>query len=371
MTKLKKVRPTSPPDYVFIGALILIVLFGFVMLASASSDIAKLRFNDSYHYLKQQIVNGLGVGLVGLLFASFLFYRRWERLAMPILGISILFLLLVFTPLGFSAKGSARWVDLGFVVFQPGELLKLTFLLYLALWISKNAKRGSSLSEGFLPLLVLMGVVGFLLIEQPSTTTAVVILLASIAMYYAAGARFRFLALMGCIGVLGFSLLIYFTPYRFQRILTFLQPEKVDVLGEGYHISQSLTAIGSGGLFGVGYGNSTTKLFSLPEPIGDSIFAVIAEELGFVGASALLFLFFVLVVRGFMIARQAPDLFAKLLALGFSSLIAIQVFINVGAISGVLPLTGVPLPFISFGGTALAVFLTMSGIIINVSRYRR
>ena len=142
MSKLKKVRPTSPPDYVFIGALILIVLFGFVMLASASSDIAKLRFNDSYHYLKQQIVNGLGVGLVGLLFASFLFYRRWERLAMPMLGVSILFLLLVFTPLGFSAKGSARWVDLSFVAFQPGELLKLTFLLYLALCLSVFAQFG-------------------------------------------------------------------------------------------------------------------------------------------------------------------------------------------------------------------------------------
>ena len=369
--KLRKVRPTSPPDYLFIGALILLVLFGFVMLASASSDIAKFRFDDSYHYLKQQAVNGIGFGLAGLFLGAFLFYRRWERVALPLLGLTIILLILVFTPLGFSTKGSARWVDFGFIAFQPGELLKITFLVYLAAWISKNTKRGSSLSEGFLPLLVLMGGVGFLLLMQPSTTTAVVILISSIVVYFMAGARFRFLALLGFIGVMGLSFVIYSTPYRLQRVLTFLQPETVDVLEEGYHIDQALTAIGSGGLFGVGYGKSTTKLHYLPEPIGDSIFAVIAEELGFVGASVMLFLFFVLVLRGFMIARRVSDVFGRLLVLGFSSLIAIQVFINVGAVSGVLPLTGVPLPFVSFGGTALAVFLTMGGIIINVSRYRR
>lgn len=364
-------EPTSPPDYVFLGALLCVVIFGFVMLASASSDIAQLRFGDSYYYLKRQALNGLGLGLPGFLLGFFFLYRRLRPLAIFLLFASVGATLLVFTPLGVSVKGATRWLDLGFFSFQPAELLKLTFPLYVASWISTNVRRGTSFFEGFVPFLILMGFVAGILLLQPSTTTAAIILVAAVFVYFASGARFHFFPLLGASAILAFVLLITFTPYRMERVRTFLHPEEADPLGEGYHVSQSQTAIGSGGLGGVGYGRSTTKLRYLPEPIGDSIFAVIAEELGFVGASSLLFLFFVIIYRGFMIARHAPEPFARLLVIGFISVIGIQTFINVGAVSGVFPLTGVPLPFVSFGGTSLAVFLIMAGVIINISRYRK
>ena len=364
-------QPTSPPDYVFFGALLCIVIFGFVMLASASSDIAQLRFGDSYYYLKRQAINGLGLGLPGLLLGYFFFYRRLQRFAIFFLVLGIGCTLLVFTPLGFSTKGATRWLDFVAFSFQPGELLKFVFPLYVASWLSQNAKRAKSFLQGFLPLLILMGFVAFILLLQPSTTTAAIILFSAVAVYFAAGARFRFFPLLGVVAVAALAFLITFAPYRLERVKTFFYPEEADALGEGYHRAQAEIAVGSGGLFGVGYGKSTTKLNYLPEPIGDSMFAVIAEELGFLGASALLFLFFVLMYRGFMIAKDASDMFGRLLVTGFTSVIGIQAFINIGAISGAFPLTGVPLPFMSFGGTSLAVFLVMAGVIMNVSRYRK
>lgn len=368
---MRRVKPTSGADYVFFGALVLLVIFGFVMLASASSDLAKVRFGDGYYYITQQFIKGLLIGGAGFLLGYFMYYKRWEKWALPLLIGSVVLLVLVFTPLGLTTGGASRWVAIGPVSFQPAEILKLGFLVYMASWIGKNQNRGKRFFEGFVPFMVIAGVVAFLLFRQPATTTAVVLFAASLVMYFMAGARLRFLVLFGFFGALAVGLLIYLTPYRLERVMTYLRPETADVLGEGYHRDQALIAIGSGGLTGVGYGKSTTKLRYLPEPIGDSIFAVVAEELGFVGSSSLIFLFFVLVWRGFMIARRAPDSFSRLLVIGFSSLIGFQAFVNIGAVSGLLPLTGVPLPYISFGGTSLAVFLTMGGIILNVSKYRR
>jgi len=365
-----KLSRTSSPDYVFIGLVMALTLFGLVMLTSASSDLAQVRFGNSYYYLNHQIIFGLSFGIVGFLVGTFLYYRRWERWATFLLVVTIALLMLVFSPLGFTAKGASRWLTFGELTVQPGEILKLTFLIYLSAWIGKSAKRGKSLTEGFLPFLVLIGFVTLLLMLQPSTTTAVIIFLAALVMYFTAGARFKFVVAAVLLAGLALSVIIYITPYRFQRVVSFFNPD-VNELEEGYHINQSLIAIGSGGVFGVGYGKSTTKLRYLPEPIGDSIFAVIAEEFGFVGASLLTLVFLGLIWRGLRIARSVSDNFGRLLVTSFISLIGIQAFINIAAISGLIPLTGVPLPFISFGGTSLAVFLTMSGIIVNVSRYRR
>ena len=364
-------RPTSLPDYVFLGTALLILVFGFVILTSASSDLGAFRFGDGYFYLKRQILNGLSIGLAGFLLGAFVCYRRWERAALPFLILSVVLLLLLFTPLGLSTKGATRWLDFGLFSFQPSEILKLTFIMYVASWVGRHARRRESFIEGFLPLCALFGGVGILLLLQPATTTTVIILLSAILVYFAGGAKIRYLGLMGLIGALVFSGIILVTPYRLERVKTFFEPEVVDALGAGYHREQALTAIGSGGVFGVGYGDSTTKLYYLPEPIGDSVFAVLAEEMGFVGSSFLLLLFFVLIFRGFMIARNVKDDFGRLVVLGFVGVIGFQVFVNVGAISGVLPLTGVPLPFVSFGGSALAVFMTIGGIIFNISRYRR
>lgn len=369
MTKAPK--PKKAPDYIFITVVGLLVIFGLVMLASASSDLAKVDFDDSFFYLKRQLILGVLIGLIGFTVGATVYYHRWKKVATFLLLANVIALLLIFTPLGFTAKGATRWLDLGFFSFQPGELIKLTFLIYIAAWFSGNKKRGHSFLEGFVPFSILLGIVLLLLILQPATTTSVIIFVAALLMYFAAGAKWRFIFTTLLVALLGFVLLIFAAPYRMDRITTFLDSSSVDALDSGYHITQSLIAIGSGGWTGVGYGQSTTKLYYLPEPIGDSIFAVIAEELGFIGAGFLIVLFLVLIWRGLYIARKSQDQLGALLVTGFISIIGLQAFINMASISGVMPLTGVPLPFVSYGGTAMATFLTMSGIIINVSRYRK
>jgi len=364
-----KPAANSAPDYVFAGLVVLLTVFGLVMLTSASSDLAEARFGNSFYYLNHQILNGLIAGVVGFLIGAFFYYRKWEKFAVPLLILNIILLILVFTSFGLTAKGASRWVDIGGFSLQPAELLKLTFFIYLAAWLSKSGERGKKFFTGFLPFMILVGAIILLIVFQPSTTTAAIIFAAALATYFTAGGRLSFLVAAVLLAGLGLSILVYFTPYRMERITTFLNRD-TNELEEGYHLNQSLMAIGSGGWFGVGFGQSTTKLKYLPEPVGDSIFAVIAEELGFVGALLLVLAFLFLVLRGLSIARAAPDNFGRLLVTGFITLIGIQAFINIAAVSGLIPFTGVPLPFISFGGTALAVFLTMSGIIVNVSRYR-
>ncbi|MBI2278457.1 MAG: cell division protein FtsW [Candidatus Brennerbacteria bacterium] len=363
-------RSRTLPDFAFLGAAGALIIFGFVMLASASSDLAQREFGESYYYLFHQFTNGFLVGAGGFLVGTFAYYRIWEKFAVPLLAFALVGLLLVFTPLGMAAKGGERWVSLGAFTFQPGEFAKLALIIYLASWLSRNQARGKSVLEGLLPFLGLLGGVIFLLLLQPSTSTAMMLAAASLILYFMGGARPRFVFLIGFAALIGFSLLIYFTPYRLARLETLFNPS-ADPLGGGYHLSQAKTAIGSGMLTGVGFGQSTAKLSVLPEPLGDSIFAIVGEEFGFIGAASLIMLFLVFIIRGFAIARAAPDAFGRLAAVGFVSVIGIQAFVNMAAISGLIPLTGVPLPFISYGGTALAVFLTMTGIVVNISRYRR
>lgn len=337
---------------------------------SASSDLAKKEYGDGLYYVKHQLGFGFATGFLGFLIGYFLYYRNWEKLAPWIFLACIVLLFLVFSPLGLEVKGSERWIDLRLFSFQPSELLKFGFVLFLAAWFSKNIKRARSFTQGFLPFLLLLGVVAVLLFVQPSTSIAVIICLAALIMYFVAGSPKRYVALIILLAVLAFTALVYITPYRMERIQSFLQPGS-DPLGKDYQKIQAELAIGSGGLEGVGFGKSTTKLKNLPEPIGDSIFAVIGEELGFIGTMSLVIVFLLFILRGFVIAKHAPENFGRLFAVGFSSIIGIQAFINIGAISGLIPLTGVPLPFISFGGTALTIFLTMSGIVANISRYQR
>lgn len=359
------------PDYVLILTVIFLVIFGLVMLTSASSDLGKIKFNDSYYYLKHQLTNGLIAGLIGFSAGFFIYYRQLEKWAPFLLIINVIFLLLIFSPLGYSSGTEAeRWLNLGLFSFQPSEVLKLTFLAYLAAWLAKNNARSKSFYEGFLPFLIISGIIAVLVFFQPATTTAVIILATSLLVYFSAGAKWRFVIALIILGLTALAIIIYLTPYRLERIIGYLNPE-ADPLGTTYQINQSLIAIGSGGLTGVGYGQSTTKVNYLPEAIGDSIFAVIAEELGFIGSIALIGLFFVLIWRTLIIAKKSPDVFGRSFAIGFASLIGLQAFINIGSATGLLPFTGIPLPFISFGGTALAVFLTMAGIVVNISKYRR
>ncbi len=371
---LFRTRPRGLPDFAFVGAVAALVIFGLVMLASASSDLAQKQYGESYYLLLHQITNGLSVGIVGFLAGAFIYYRTWDKFSVYILAAGLIALLLIFTPLGIAQKGGERWVNLGAFSFQPGELAKLALIIYLASWLARTPLRAKNFMEGFMPFLVLVGAVVGLLLAQPATSTAIIIVVGALTLYFMGGARIRFFALAALLVVVGFSLLFAVggkDDYRVRRIMTFFNQEATDPLDEGYHIDQTKFAIGAGGLTGVGFGQSVTKLYSLPERIGDSIFAIIGEEFGFVGSVALIALFAVYVIRGFAIAKRAPDSFGRLTTIGFVTIIGFQAFVNIAAISGLVPLTGVPLPFISYGGTALAVFLTMSGIVVNISRHSR
>ena len=357
------------PDYILIISIFLLVVFGLLMLSSASSDIGKIKFNDTYYYLKHQIFYGLSIGIIGFLITSLLYYKNLKKIAFPFLIINIIFLILIFTSLGFSNKGASRWLNIGSFSFQPAEFLKLSFIIYIATWLSNKKINRQSFLQGFLPFIMISGFISALIIMQPATTILLIIMASTLIIYFASGAKIIHIASIILLGLLGLALIIYITPYRYKRIEAFFvnNPEKQET--SRYQINQSLMAIGSGGLFGIGFGKSTTKYKYLPEPIGDSIFAVLAEELGFIGSLFTISAFIVLFLKGFLIAKNSSDQFAKLIVIGFISIISIQTFIHIAAISGLIPLTGVPLPFISYGGTSLAVFLTMAGIIVNISKH--
>ncbi|PIU98533.1 hypothetical protein COS61_00930 [Candidatus Wolfebacteria bacterium CG03_land_8_20_14_0_80_40_12] len=365
------------PDYIFISCVALLVVFGLAMLSSASSDLGKIKFNDTYFYLKHQLIYGLSFGILGFLAAFFVHYRFWQKLAAPLMLISVLGLILVFTPLGFKHSGASRWLNLGLFSVQPAEFLKLTFIIYLSAWLSSGKGLGlvrqKKLFSGYLPFLIIFGLIAFLILIQPSTATVVIIMSAGLLVYFVSGARLSFVLGTIFLGLAFLALIIFTSPYRFERVETYFKTligqETIDVKSQGYHLEQTLKAIGFGGLTGVGFGKSTVKFTYLPEPIGDSIFAVIAEEFGFIGTAVLIGVFMTLFIRGIYLAKNSRDKFAVLITVGFVSVIAIQVFIHIAANSGILPFAGVPLPFISYGGTSLAVFLTMAGIIGNISKY--
>ncbi|MGC9968914.1 MAG: putative peptidoglycan glycosyltransferase FtsW [Minisyncoccia bacterium] len=367
--KLISSKQGHGPDYFFFAVVVILVIFGLAMLASASSNLGKTSFNDTYYYLKHQIIYGISFGIIGFAAGYFFYYGNWKKIAFIALLISLAALILVFTPLGLQARNTSRWLRLGPLSFQPAELMKLTFLIYLAAWLSNpKFKRATDFQSGLLPFLIISGIIAGLLILQPATSTVVILLCAGLAVYFMSGAPLKYLALTLVAAIVVIGLVVYITPYRRARILSFLD-QSADTQGANYQLNQSLIAIGSGGLTGVGYGQSATKTNYLPTPIDDSIFAVVAQELGFVGAGTLVALFAMFATRLFWLARKMNDRFGRLLLIGFGTVIALQAFVNIAATSGLIPLTGVPLPFVSYGGTALAVFLTMSGIALNVSKY--
>ena len=361
-------RGEHSPDYVIVSCVFILIIFGLVMLASASSDLGKVKFNDSYFYLKHQLMYGLSIGIIGFYLASKFYYRNYEKIATPLLFFSLFILLLVFTSLGKTSGGATRWLQFGSFVFQPSELLKITFIFYLASWLRGSSNRQKSFWAGFVPFMIISGIVAILLIMQPSTSFSVILMIVALMVYFVSGAKVSYIFSAVALGLIILAILFYSAPYRLERVKTFLNPE-INPQSSSYQINQAMIAIGSGGLWGKGFGKSVTKISSLPQPIDDSIFAIIAEELGFVGTMFLISIFITLVIRTFILSKKITDDFGKLLLVGFGSLIAIQVFINMGAISGLLPLTGMPLPFISYGGTALAVFMTISGIMVNISKY--
>lgn len=366
--KSRKKKRYHEPDYIFIIALFSLIVFGLFILSSASAASGIEKFNDVYYFLKHQLLFGFIPGLFLFVILSFLDYRIWRKLAFVMLVVSIALLVSVFIPGVGADFGTAKsWIYIGGATFQPSELVKLTFLLYLAGWLESREKHIKNLNQGLAPFLFILGIIALLVILQPDIGTLSIIILMSIAVYYVAGAELKHLAIVGLAGIASLAVLIKIAPYRLARLTTFLHPE-LDPQGLGYHINQAFLAIGSGGVFGRGFGQSLQKFLYLPEVTGDSIFAVFAEEMGFIVATGLVILFVYLMYRAFKIAQKAPDRYSKLIVVGIVSWFIIQAFVNIGAMVGLMPLTGVPLPFISSGGSALMVAMAASGILVNISR---
>lgn len=347
-----------------------LLAIGLLAIASAGIFYAETRFNDDYFFFKRQLVYGILPGIIALYFFQRTDYHRWQKIVVPLFLLNIVLLILVFVP-GVGAKiyGASRWVQIGPLSFQPSEMTKLAVILYLAAWfVGKGKAKVEDIVEGLIPFLAIFGLIAFLIMKQPDTGTLGVIFLISMAIFFAAGAKIAHLGMLFMGGVMALGVLIQLAPYRLQRFLVFLNPD-LDPQGVGYHVSQALLAIGSGGLFGLGLGHSRQKFNYLPEPVTDSIFAIFSEEWGFIGALVVISLFVFLAFRGLRIAKNASDEFGMLVAIGIVMWITAQAFINIAAISGLIPLTGIPLPFISYGGTSLVFLMAGIGILLNISRH--
>lgn len=358
----------TKPDYAFVGLTLIMLALGLLFLSSASSVIGFQDHQDSYYYLKRQLIYGVAPGLILFWFFSIFPYQKLKTVALPALFFCLAILILVFFPgIGFSSGGARRWLNLGFTTLQPSEFVKLGFVIYLAAWFESKGELVRDFKKGLVPFALTAGLVMGLIILQPDLGTTTVIAASSVVAFYVAGARFSHLLGLGGIGAALLWLLVKLAPYRAARLTVFLHPE-LDPQGIGYHINQALLAVGSGGWFGLGLGYSRQKHLYLPEVTGDSIFAIIAEEVGFIFTSLFLLVIASWFVRAFRIARFAPDIFGKILGAGIIGWLGWQMGINIASMLGILPLTGVPLPFVSAGGTALATALAASGILVNISK---
>ncbi|MEK7453206.1 MAG: putative lipid II flippase FtsW [Patescibacteria group bacterium] len=357
-------------DNIFLAILGIILLAGLAILASASAVLSYEDFGYSYGYLKHQFLVGILPGLLCFFIVSKINYTIFRKYSLFLLVTTIFLLFLLFIPeFGIETKGAARWLSIYSFTFQPSELLKLTFILYLAAWLESRKNSLASFSEGLVPFLVICSIIAVLLISQPDIGTLMVILFIATVIYFIAGGKLVHLGFSFIFGIIGLAILISSEQYRLKRWFIFLNPDS-DPLGSGYQMNQALIAIGSGGLFGLGFGMSKQKYNYLPESMGDSIFAITAEEFGFIGSVILVLLFMLLLWRGLHIAKNASTIFGRLIAIGIISWISIQALVNIGAISGLIPLTGIPLPFISYGGSSMLVLLTASGILYSISKDR-
>lgn len=374
-------RNFKKPDLVLLGTVLFLLILGIVILSSVSASYAQKKFDNSFYFLTHQIFAGL---IPGLILAFYFFMTSLESLkkrAPIFLLMSLIMMAMVFLPkIGMSFGGSRSWLNLGFASFQPSELLKITFILYLASWLASrtsseklnnkpNKLKEDNFSQTFFAFLMALGTISLLLIFQPDIGTLGIIVLIAVLMYFLAKTPFRHVLFLASGGTALLFLLIKTSAYRINRFLVMLNPES-DPMGIGYQLNQALIAVGSGGILGPGLGMSVQKFGFLPESISDSIFAIFAEETGFVGCFILISLFIMFLWSGFKIARNSRDKFSELAALGITSWIFLQAIINIGAIIGIFPLTGVPMPFVSYGGSALISELIGIGVLLNISKQK-
>jgi len=361
---------SAPLDVPLFTAVVALVGIGLVMVFSASSATAYAQHGDIAYYLKRQLV-WLAVGLTGAYALYRLDYRRLRGIAPYLLVAAVIGLLLVFVPhVGLGVNGGRRWIGTGGLSLQPSEFAKLALVIYLSAVLSTRGDRITSLSRGLVPLCVPVAIMAVLVLKEPDMGTASLLIFVAFALFFAAGARVVHLMAVLFTTLPFAALTVFASPYRRARVFAFVDPWR-DPLNTGFHIVQSLLALGSGGLFGVGLGASRAKFFYLPEQYTDFIFSVLGEELGLIGTLVVVALFVTLAYRSVRIALAAPDRFGFFLAIGCAAMITIQAFVNIGVVSSSWPVTGVPLPFISFGGSSLVVNLLAVAIIANVGRHRR
>ena len=369
-----RIKKKQKFDYMLAIVVAVLVILGILVLASVSATFSQEKFGRTTYYLFHQMICGLVLGIILGFVAFKIKLSTLKKWAWLFILINLIFMALVFIPrLGIVAGGAPRWMNLGFVSFQPSEFLKLTFIFYLSAWLANRTEKKSfkktkkELKFTLIPFLVIIGIIAILLTKQSDVSTLGMIILIAALMYFSANTPLWHSVLIILISSVGFLVLVKIAPYRTMRLRVLLGSIK-DPMGIGYQIEQSLIAIGSGGILGLGLGTSIQRFGFIPQTMSDSIFAVFAEETGFIGSLVLIFLFLVLLWRGFRISKRSPDKFSQLFAIGISSWICIQAFINIGAMIGILPLTGIPLPFISYGGSHMVAELIGIGILLNISK---
>ena len=355
-------------NFQLLGIIFCLLVFGLAALYSASTVESLNSFGNTTHYIIHQLIYGVGIGLIVMLALSKIDYHRWQKLLPLIIFVALALLAMVKAPgFGFSAGCATRWIHVGPLFFQPSELAKLAIVLYLAAWAAKTKGGNQSFVFGVLPSLIIVGLFSLLILWQPDFGTMVILIAISATMLFTSGMSLKHFTILGLISIVALIGLIKFEPYRYDRLVSFLNPG-IDPQGSSYQINQALLSIGAGGSGGYGYGLSRQKYNYLPEPMGDSIFAVTAEELGFFRVLVLLGLFLLFFFKGLKIAKNAPDIFGKMAALGLTVWVTFQALVNIGAMAGIFPLTGVPLPFFSFGSSSMLMLLADLGILLNISR---
>ncbi len=358
------------PDYILLGVSAALIMLGILILASVSASLSLEKFGNTYYFLNHQLLFGLIPGLILAFLAFRVRLNSLKKWAPLMILINLILLFLVFLPkIGLTLGNATSWINLGLFSVQPSEFLKLTFVLYLAALLTSRTenKNTAKFSQTFVAFLITIVIISLLLILQPDIGTLGIIFLIAALMYFLGNFPLWHSIFLISVGAFGLLLLVKNTSYRLNRFLVFLNPE-IEPMGIGYQLKQALIAIGSGGIFGVGLGMSSQRFGFLPESMSDSIFAIFAEEAGFIGSFVLISLFVVFLWRGFKIGKIIQDRFSQLTALGITSWLCLQAVVNIGSIIGILPLTGIPLPFISYGGSALISELIGVGILLNISK---
>lgn len=361
----------KPIDFWIFYSILILLAIGTIMVFSSSYYYAQYNIkSDAYHFFRKQLLM-LGIGFIAMFVAMNFDYRKLGKLSPIILIGSMVLLALVLIPgVGIVRNGARRWIGYGSLEFQPSEIAKYAVILFFSFSLAKRQEQLKKFWTGLVPYLVLLMIICGLLLLEPHKSCTILIFLVTCVILFCAGAKISHFVVMGVPAVTGMAAIIMFSEYARDRVFAFLDPFK-DASGDGYQAIQSLFAIGSGGMFGRGLGRSMQKLLFIPEPYNDFILSVLAEELGFVGVFTVLLLFLILIWRGIKVAMSAPDVFGSLVAIGITALIAVQVIINVAVVTSSMPVTGMPLPFFSYGGTSLVFLMGGVGILLNISRYAK